>query len=130
MLAVVWGAEYFRSYVLGRPFTIITDHKAHVSLLKGTKKNKKNNTMFSRFTRWLDRLIPFDFCVEHKPGAKIGLANYFSRNPGDLAKPISKYDSMFTVAIINLINPTFGLMNIRSSGGPEIIQTMPQLIMF
>ena len=28
--------------------------------------------MFSRLTRWLDRHIPFNFQVEHKPGANIG----------------------------------------------------------
>ena len=65
MLAVVWGAEYFRNYMLGRKLLIVTDHKALVSLLNGN--NKKNKTMFSRLTRWLDRLIPFDFQVEHKP---------------------------------------------------------------
>ena len=40
MLAVVWGAEYFQNYVLGRPFTIITDHKVLVSLLNGKNKKK------------------------------------------------------------------------------------------
>ena len=66
MLAVVWGAEYFRIYIPGRSFTVITDHKALISLLNGN--NKKNKTLFSRLTRWLDRLIPFDFVIEHKPG--------------------------------------------------------------
>ena len=69
-LAVVWGAEYFRNYILGRSFTVITDHKALISLLNGN--NKKNKTLFSRLTRWLDRLIPFDFVIEHKTGL-IGL---------------------------------------------------------
>ena len=72
-LAVVWGAEYFQNYILGRSFLIVTDQKALISLLNGN--NKKNKTMFSRLTRSLDRLIPFDFRIEHKPGAKIGLAD-------------------------------------------------------
>ena len=38
MLAVVWGAEYFRNYILGRSFTVITDHKALISLLNGNNK--------------------------------------------------------------------------------------------
>ena len=54
--------------------------------------------MFSRLTRWLDRLIPFDFQVDNKPGAKIGFADYLSRHPSLDAKPVSTYDSMFTVA--------------------------------
>ena len=60
MLAVVCGSEYFRNYIFGRQFTVVTDHKALVSLLNGNKK--KNKTMFSRLTRWIDRIIPFDFC--------------------------------------------------------------------
>ena len=99
MLAVVWGTEYFRNYVLGRKFLIVTDHKALVSLLNGNNKN--NKTMLSRLTRWLGRLIPFDFQVEHKLGAKIGFADYLSRHPISDAKPVSTYDSMFTVAKIS-----------------------------
>ena len=109
MLAVVWGAEYFQNYVLGRNFSIVTDHKALESLLNGN--NKKNKTMFSRLTRWLDRHIPFDFQVEQKPGAKIGLADYLSRHPSLDAKPVSNYDSMFTVAKITRIRSALGFEN-------------------
>ena len=48
MLAKVWGSEYFRNYIFGRQFTVVTDHKALVTLLNGN--NKKNKTMFSRLT--------------------------------------------------------------------------------
>ena len=109
MLAVVWGAEYFRNYILGRSFTVITDHKALTSLLNGNKK--KNKTLFSRLTRWLDRLIPFDFVIEHKPGAKIGLADYLSRHPSEPLKPISQYDNLFTVAKIASIRKSVGFTN-------------------
>ena len=106
MLAVVWGVEYFRNYVLERKFLIVTDHKALVSLLNGN--NKKNKTMFSKLTRWLDRLIPFDFQVKYKPGAKIGLDDYISRHPSLDAQPVSTYDSMFTVAKISRIRSALG----------------------
>ena len=59
--------------------------------------------MFSRLTRWLDRLIPFDFQMEHKTGAKIGLAGYLSRHPRNEATPSSTYDNLFTVAKVNSI---------------------------
>ena len=105
MLADVWGAKYFRNYILGRPYTVITDHKALVSLLKGN--SKKNKTLFSRLTRWLDRLIPFHFVIEHKPGAKIGFADYLSRHQSE-PKPISRYDNLFTSAEQNSIRKSLG----------------------
>ena len=97
MLPVVWGTEYFKNYILGRYFTVITNHKALISLPNGT--NKKNKTLFSRLTRWLDKLIPYDFVIEHKPGAKIGIADYLSRHPSEPPKPISQYDNLITASI-------------------------------
>ena len=103
----VWGGgEYFGNCV-ERKFLIVMDYKALVSLLNGN--TKKNKTMISKLTRWLDRLIPFDFQVEHKPGAKIGFADYLSRHPSSDAKPVSTYDSMFTVAKISQIRTALGL---------------------
>ena len=53
---------------------MVTDHKALVSLMNGN--NKKNKTMFSRLTRRIDQIIPFDFVIEQMPGVEIGLADY------------------------------------------------------
>ena len=124
MLAVVWGAEYFRNYILGRSFTVITDHKALISLLNGN--NKKNKTLFSRLTRWLDRLIPFDFVIEHKPGAKIGLADYLSRHPSAPPKMISQYDNLFTVAKIASIRKSLGFTNDLKPLGERIYQDIKE----
>ena len=101
MLATVWGAGYFRNI-----FQVVTDHEALVSLLKGN--SKKNKTMFSGLTRWLDRLTRFDFEVEHMPLVKFGSADYLSRHPNSEAKPVSTYDSMFTVAKIRSIQSALG----------------------
>ena len=100
------GAECFRNNMLGRKFQLVTDHKALVSLLNSN--NKKNKTLFRRLTRWLGRLIPFDFAVEHMPGAKTGTEYYLSRHPNNEAKPVSTYDSMFTVANIKSIQSALG----------------------
>ena len=73
--------------------------------------------MFSRLTRWLDRLILFDFQLEHKPGAKIGFADYLSRHPSSDAKPVSTYDSKFTVAKISLTRSALGFQKGKFSKG-------------
>jgi hypothetical protein len=39
-LAAVWVIEHFQVYVWGRPFTLISDHKAMETLLKAAKEAK------------------------------------------------------------------------------------------
>ena len=42
LLAVVWSAEIFRSYVCGTNFEIVSDHKALTSNRKQTKAGKRS----------------------------------------------------------------------------------------
>ena len=72
LLGVVWSVEYFKYYLFGKSFTFITDHRALLSIMKENRSNKSYN---SRLTRWIDRLLPFDFNIEHIPGAKMGLVD-------------------------------------------------------
>ena len=71
----------------------------------------------------MDRLLPFNFSVEHIAGKNMGFADYFSRHPTSAAIPISKDDENF---VINLID-SFKLMltkadKISSIGMPQIYQ--------
>ena len=66
LLAVVWATEHFRNYIYGRYFTVISDHKALLTLVNSSPKEE--NTFFSRLTRWYDRLVPYDFKVEYRQG--------------------------------------------------------------
>ena len=63
MLAVVWGQNLMKKLRNIKKILVVTDHQALVSLLNGI--NKKNKTTLSRLTRWLDRLIYFDFPWTH-----------------------------------------------------------------
>ena len=102
LLAIVWSVEYFRSYVYGVPFKIISDHKALSTILKGQKGNK---TYSSRLTRWVDRLLPFDFEVIHGPGRTLGIADYLSRNPTihneSSINAKTLWDEWFTINIVS-----------------------------
>ena len=64
LLAVVWSFERCENYVYGIEFEIVSDHKALKSVLKA---NKANKTFSSCLTRWVDRLLPFEFTVVHHP---------------------------------------------------------------
>ena len=101
LLGVVWSIEYFKNYLYGKDFSIITDHRALLSILKEHRSNKSYN---SRLSLWVDRLLPYQFKIEHLPGAKMGLVNYISRNRYQPAKSFSKYDQEFLVATLSSIH--------------------------
>ena len=102
LLAVVWATEHFRNYIYGRFLTVRSDHKAFFTLLNSSPKG--NKTFFSQITRWYDRPVPYDFKVEHRQGAKMGMADYLSQFPSAEAPETSHYDENFTVAKIRMIN--------------------------
>ena len=115
LLAVVWSVEHFKNYVYGVPFGIVSDHKALQSVLKS---NEGNKTYSSRLTRWVDRLLPFDFSIVHTPGRTLGMADYLSRHPSKyegasiLAEKL--FNDWFTVSVVDDITPNFtGLANSR-----------------
>ena len=71
-LAIKLGVQAFRVYLLGRKFTIQTDHRALVWLDRLKDKN-------SRLTRWSLALQPFQFSVCHRAGREHGNADALSR---------------------------------------------------
>ena len=100
LLGVVWAIEYIKYYFFGKNFTVLTDHRALLSVLKSHRTNKSYN---SRLTRWIDRLLPFDFNIQHIPGTRMGLVDYISRQPNQKAKSITQYDEEFMVTTISRI---------------------------
>ena len=102
LLAVVWSVEHFKNYVYGIEFEIVSDHKALKIVLKA---NKSNKTFSSRLTRWVDRLLPFEFNVVHTPGRTLGMADYLSRHPSPYSGAVIKSEQMFndwfTINVVN-----------------------------
>ena len=68
LLAIVTFTRHFRHYLLGRKFTIVTDHRA----LQWLHKFKDPEGMSARC---LERLASFDYTVSHRPGTSIGHAD-------------------------------------------------------
>ena len=116
LLAVVWAVENFRNYVYGRSFEIVSDHKALISILKG---NRAVKTFSSRLTRWVDRLLPFQFTVSHEPGRILGMAEFFSRHPSpsnknEQLKAEELWSNWFTVNKIDVNKPVLVEQNNRN----------------
>jgi len=71
-LAVVWAVKYFRKYLMGNYFKIITDYQAITSLM-----NTKDPTGLT--ARWICALQEYTFEVIHRAGRKHTNINTLSR---------------------------------------------------
>ena len=72
LLALIYFLRHFRSYLLGRPFIVRTDHAA----LKWIQQFKEPE---GQIARWLEYLQEFDFQTEYRPGKWHGNADALSR---------------------------------------------------
>ena len=71
-LAIKWALEQLKYYLLGRHFTLVTDHAPLVWM----SRHKETN---ARITRWFLSLQPYAFSVVHRSGAAHGNADALSR---------------------------------------------------
>ena len=76
MLGVVYGVEHFHLYLYGATFTVTTDHKPLLGILKSPKPTT------ARIERWRLRLMPYDMILQYSPGRDTpNPADYMSRHP-------------------------------------------------
>ena len=88
--------DHFEYYFYGKDFSVLTDNRALLSILMDHRSNK---SYISRLSSWIDRLVTYNFTIEHMTGAKIGLVEYISRDPWPKKK--LSYDKQFLVAAIS-----------------------------
>jgi len=74
LLAVVHFLKYFKQYLLGRHFTVRTDHAALTWL-------KRTPDPIGQQARWLEVMEEYDYVIEHRPGIRHGNADGMSRKP-------------------------------------------------
>lgn len=72
-LAAVLSIERFKCYIEGYPFTVITDHSS-LKWLIGQRDLK------GRLARWVYRLQPLDFKIEHRKGTENVVPDALSRD--------------------------------------------------
>ena len=72
LLSVVWATKYFRPYLYGRRFKVVSDHKPLVWVM-----NVKDPG--SRLMRWRIQLAEYDYEIVHKRGTQNTNADASSR---------------------------------------------------
>ncbi len=75
IFAVIFAVEKWRQYLVGRHFTVFTDHKNLQELF-----NRAQNFRAGKLYRWAVRLQEYDFLAKYLPGQKNQLADYLSRD--------------------------------------------------
>jgi hypothetical protein len=76
-LALVWGVQRLRHLLLGRQFTLVTDHKP-LEVLFG-QNHALPKTASARITRWAISIMAFDYQITYKSGVMIPHADALSR---------------------------------------------------
>jgi len=77
-LAFVWSILRLKLFLLGRPFTVVTDHQPLIHIFG---KNEIPDGSSARIAKWATLLLPYDFKVTYSPGALIPHADAMSRLP-------------------------------------------------
>lgn len=72
LLAIVWASKYFRPYLFGNKFTIVTDHRPLTWLFSLKEPN-------SKLVRWRLKLEEFDYQIVYKKGVQNSNADALSR---------------------------------------------------
>jgi hypothetical protein len=72
LLAIVWGCKYFRQYILGTKFTIVTDHRPLTWIFSVKDPS-------SRLLRWRLKLEEYQYEVVYKKGSNNTNADALSR---------------------------------------------------
>lgn len=77
MLPIICAVQYFRPYLFGRKFTIVTDHKPLIWLMNFKEPN-------SKIIRWRLQLLEYEFEIVHKKGSQNVIAGALSRADANL----------------------------------------------
>ena len=77
----MWLVEFYKYYLFRKSFTIITDYRAILSIMKDHRSYKIYN---SQLSRWVDRSLHFEYNIDH------GRENGAGRLHFSLTKSISK----------------------------------------
>ena len=87
LLAILWQTKYFRPYLYGRRFKIVSGHKPLVWIM-----NVKDPG--SRLMRWRIQLAEYDYEIDHNSGVQNTNADALSRigSVGALEGPMEIFD--------------------------------------
>lgn len=133
-LSIVFGVQRFHTYLYGRKFILITDHKPLVTLFS---PNKQLPTMTAhRIQRWAIILMAYQFEIKYRRSSEHGNADALSRLPigpdpefdkNEYCNSISEFNTPINIDIIReLTLKDEILQKVKSyveKGWPQVMKT-------
>ena len=115
MLAVVYGVEHFHIYVHGAPFTVSTDHKPLLGIMKS------RNPSTARIERYRLRLMPYEMNLVYRPGKdENNPADYMSRHPQTQPKRENKGEEYIAFLTKHAIPKSLTLTEVQEATKKDI----------
>ena len=97
-LGIVFGIKKFHQFLLGRPFTLVTDHKPLLAILG--PKSAIPAMAASRMQRWAILLSQYDYKVEHRSSKNNAVADTLSRLPHENSD-LGSENSVYTLQVVD-----------------------------
>ena len=91
---------HYHNHFFGAPFKLVTHCKELLSSFSEEKNTKRAQTSLAW---WVDRLLPFDYEIEHIPEKRIELVDCLSSHYVAMAPQVSEFDKTFIVAEIEIV---------------------------
>lgn len=135
LLAIVFGVQRFHTYLYGRPFHVITDHKPLVMIME-----KPLTKAPPRLQRMLLKLQGYNFNIEYRAGKELPLPDTLSRLPNrdnkqtldlDIRVNLVRFsaDCLLKVHQETKNDPTLSkLMEIVVQGWPQTVKELPETL--
>ncbi len=132
-LAVVTCVNKLRHYLLGRRFTLLTDHDALVHLFGenapapvGSSGEPRRS---ARLVRWALLLSSYEFDAVHVPGIRMAVPDYLSRyadNGADTASRVADIAAFFAHPWLGAWDLTRRHMFLVKEQGPEFLRSLQE----
>jgi len=101
-LACAWASDRLKCFLLGKQYTIETDHKP----LPAIFKTKNLDELTPRLQRFRLRMMRYEYCMIWTPGKDMLIADFLSRDPrpstgdGELAEEVEAF--IHEVSMVNI----------------------------